>query len=81
MIALGVFKPRFQSRKAARPSIDEYMAKLDGKRAVDAWKTPGLKSIAIRNKTPIRLSRFNDMAEKSRVWHPVQIRARTMRTK
>jgi hypothetical protein len=67
--------------KAERPSIDAYMAKLDGKRAAEAWNMPGLKTMIIRNSTPIRGFSVLEMAEKSFVSHAAQMKARAMRIK
>jgi len=36
MIPLAVFDPSCQSMKEVNPRADVYMAKLDGKKAVDA---------------------------------------------
>lgn len=50
-----VLRPPFQFMKAAAPSVTKYMAKLDGRKAVLAWKFPGLAMVPIRKKRPIRL--------------------------
>lgn len=43
----AVLSPPFQFMKAAIPNIVVYMAKLDGRKAAEAWNIPGLKSMAI----------------------------------
>jgi hypothetical protein len=58
--ALWVF---FQSRKAAMPSIDMYMVKVDGRNAVEAWNMPGLNVTISTNNRPMRGLRVRQMAE------------------
>jgi hypothetical protein len=57
----------FQSRKAAKPSIDIYMVKVDGKKAVEAWNMPGLSVIIMTKNRPMRGLRVRQIAEYSRV--------------
>ncbi len=40
--------------KAAAPIMLIYMAKLEGRNAALAWKFPGLVTVAMRKKRPIR---------------------------
>ncbi len=49
-----VFKPPFQFMKAAAPSMAMYIAKLEGRYAVLEWKLPGLKTMAMMKKIPMR---------------------------
>lgn len=53
-IPAAVLNPPVQSMKAAAPNMPVYMAKLEGRNAVLAWKFPGLRTKAKMKKTPIR---------------------------
>jgi hypothetical protein len=50
----AVFSPPLQFMNAAIPSIVVYMAKLDGRKATDAWNIPGLNIIAIMKNKAMR---------------------------
>jgi hypothetical protein len=67
IIPCAVFRPFFQSKKEAKPSMDIYMVKVDGKKAVEAWNMPGLSVTIITNKRPMRGLRVRQMAEYNRV--------------
>lgn len=67
--------------KAAAPSMHIYIAKLEGKNAVLAWKFPGLVTSAIRKNTPILPLIVTLMAWYKIVWHRAQRMARPYRTK
>jgi hypothetical protein len=69
----------FQSRKAAKPSIDIYMVKVDGRNAVDAWNIPGLSVTTITNNNPMRGLRVRQIAEYNRVWQAAHTNARPRR--
>lgn len=53
-IPAAVLNPPVQSMKAAAPNMPVYMAKLEGRYAVLAWKFPGLRIKARMKKTPMR---------------------------
>jgi len=55
--------------------MDVYMAKVDGRKAVDAWNMPGLKMTIVRNKRPMRGLRVRQIEEYSLVWQAAQNRA------
>lgn len=76
-----VLIPPFQFMKATVPSMTMYMAKLEGRYAVLAWKLPGLRTTAMRKNKPIRWLRVRLMIRHSSVWHSAQAKARTYRTK
>ena len=46
--------PSCQSMKAENPSMVVYMAKLEGRYAVEAWYMPGLKTMAIKKNAATR---------------------------
>lgn len=72
IIPCAILGPPFKSRKAAKPSIDVYMVKVDGRKAVDAWNMPGLKMTIVRNKRPMRGLRVRQIEEYSLVWQAAQ---------
>jgi hypothetical protein len=76
MIPCAVLGPPLNSKKAARPSMDVYMVKVDGKKAVEAWNTPGLNTMIIRKIRPMRGLRDRQIAEYNLVWHAAQKTAR-----
>lgn len=76
-----VFKPPRQFIKADAPSRDMYMAKLDGRKAVAEWKLPGVMTVAIRKKRPIREFSVKLTTRNMSTWHRAQIRASTYLTK
>jgi hypothetical protein len=49
--------------KEAAPSIPVYMAKLEGRKAVLAWKFPALRTVARRKRTPMRALRVRVMQQ------------------
>lgn len=67
------------SKKAARPSIDVYMVKVDGRKAVEAWNTPGLNTVIIKKMRPMRGLRDRQIAEYNLVWQAAQNTARKNR--
>jgi hypothetical protein len=69
------FKPPRQFMKAAAPSILIYMAKLEGRNAVLAWKFPGLRTVAARKIIAIREFNVVLMIRHSHVWHKAQRKA------
>jgi hypothetical protein len=54
-----------------------YMAKLDGRYAVLAWKLPGLKTRAKMKKRPIRGFSVRQMTLHISVWQRAQTKAST----
>jgi hypothetical protein len=48
------FNPPRQFMKAAAPSMQAYMAKLEGRKAALAWKLPGLMTVMRRKNMPTR---------------------------
>ena len=76
-----VLMPPRQFMKDAAPTIAKYIAKLDGRYAVLAWKFPGLRTVAMMKKIPIRGLIVVLTTRKSRVWQKAQEKARTYRTK
>lgn len=79
IIPCAVFWPPLQSRKDARPSMEVYMVKLDGKNAADAWNMPGLKATMIRKRRPTLGFNVRQIAEYSLVSQAAQTAARTNR--
>jgi hypothetical protein len=57
------------------------MAKLDGRKAVLAWKFPGLATVAIKKKRPIRLLSVVLVTMNKMVWVIAQTKASPKRTK
>lgn len=76
-----VLSPPRQFINAAAPRVTMYMAKLDGRNAVLAWKLPGLKTVARRKKMPMRLLRVVLVTMNKMVWHRAQPRANPKRMK
>jgi hypothetical protein len=68
MIPCAIFRPPLQSKNAAIPSIDVYMVKVDGRKAVDAWNMPGLNKRTITNSSPMRGLTVRQMEEYNRTW-------------
>ena len=66
---------------AAIPSIVVYIAKLDGKKAAEAWNIPGLNIIAIMKNRAIRGLRVPLMTRNIWVWQSAQTKARMYRIK
>jgi hypothetical protein len=62
--------------KAEAPSKHPYIAKLDGRNAVLAWKLPGVMTVAMRKKTPILPLIVELVTWYMMVWHKAQIKAR-----
>ena len=77
----SVLSPPLQFMNAAAPRRDVYMAKLEGRKAVLAWKLPGDKTVARRKKMPILGLRVKLMTRKKRTWHKAHTKARMYRTK
>jgi hypothetical protein len=67
--------------KAAAPSRDMYIAKLEGRKAVAEWKLPGVMTVAIRKNRPILEFSVKLMTRKKRTWHRAQTKASTYLTK
>jgi hypothetical protein len=66
---------------AAIPNIVVYMAKLDGRKAADAWNMPGLKIIAIMKNMAIRGFKMLLMTRNICVWQRAQTKAKAYRMK
>lgn len=81
MIPCAILGPFFKSKNAASPSIDVYMVKVDGKKAVDAWNMPGLKSMTVRKRRPIRGLIDRQIDEYNLVWQAAQKNAKNVRIK
>jgi hypothetical protein len=81
MIPCAVFWLFLQSKKAARPSIDAYIVKLDGRNDAEAWNIPGLNAAIMRNSSPILGLKVRQIAEYSLVWQAAHIMARKNRIK
>lgn len=79
MIPSAVFCFPCPSKNAESPSMEVYMAKLDGRKAAEAWKKPGLNTTIIKNRSPIRGLSFRQMAEYRRVSHAAQMKANAKR--
>jgi hypothetical protein len=62
-IPCDVFRPPRQFMKEAAPSIPVYIAKLEGRKAVLAWKFPALRTVARRKRTPMRAFRVRVMQQ------------------
>ena len=77
----AVLSPPLQFMNAAAPRSDVYMAKLDGRYAVLAWKFPGDRTVASRKKIPILGFRVKLMTRKKRTWHRAHTNAKMYRTK
>jgi len=71
------FSPPRQFMKAAAPSIAMYIAKVEGRKAVLALKLPGLVTVAITKKRPIRGFSVVLITRKRRVWQRAQEKPRT----
>jgi hypothetical protein len=67
--------------KAVTPSIVVYMAKVEGRYAVDAWNIPALETVTIRKMMAILGFIVREITAKRRVSHTEQRRAKTMRIK
>lgn len=76
-IPWAVFSPPFQFMKAAIPNIVVYIAKLEGRKAAEAWNIPGLKTIAMRKNSAIRGFNVVLTTRNICVWHRAQTKART----
>lgn len=74
-----MFWPPLQSKKAARPSIEVYIVKLDGRKEAAAWNMPGLNATIMRNKRPILGLSVRHIAEYNRVWDAAQTTAKKNR--
>jgi hypothetical protein len=81
VMAWVVFKPPRQFMKAAIPSMVVYIAKLDGRKAADAWNIPGLNTIAMRKNRAILGFKMPLMMRKSCVSQIAQMNARAYRMK
>lgn len=55
------------------------MVNVEGRKAAEAWNMPGLNTMIIRNKRPMRGLRERQIAEYNRVWHAAQKKARKIR--
>ena len=64
---------------AAMPSMVVYMAKLDGRKAVEARNMPGLKIMDMRKNMAMRGLRVMEMTRNSCVWAIAQNAASTYR--
>ena len=80
-MAHDVFRPPRQFMKAAVPIMTIYMAKLDGRYAVLAWKFPGLHTVAMMKNRPMRGFRVLLRTRNSIVWQRAHAKARAYRTK
>jgi hypothetical protein len=78
-IPSDVLKPPRQFMNAAAPRVTIYMAKLEGRKAVLAWKLPGLMTVAMRKKIPMRLLRVVLVTMNRRVWHMAHPKAKPRR--
>lgn len=72
MIPCEIFCELRESKKAASPSIEVYIAKLEGKKDEDEWNMPGAKATITKNKKLIRRCMFRFIAEYNRVSHAAQ---------
>ena len=73
----AVLSPPRQLINAAMPSMVVYMAKLEGRKAVEARNMPGEKIMDMRKNMAMRGLRVMDMTRKSCVWAMAQKMART----
>jgi hypothetical protein len=80
-IPCEVFKPPLQFMNAAIPSIVMYIAKLEGRKAAEAWKIPGLDTIAIKKNKATRWFNVILTTLNIWVWHKAQTKAKTYRMK
>lgn len=71
-----VLRPPRQFMNEAAPSMHMYMAKLEGRNAVLAWKFPGLMTVAMRKKMPILPFRVELTTLNMTVWQRAQTKAR-----
>ena len=74
---IEVLSPPRQFISAAAPTMTVYMAKLEGRYAVLAWKFPGLSTRAMMKKIPIRGLSVRQTTLHIRVWQRAQTKART----
>jgi hypothetical protein len=81
MTACVVFKPPRQFIKAAIPSMVVYIAKLEGRKAADAWNIPGLNTITMRKNRAILGFKMLLMMRKNCVSQIAQMNARAYRMK
>ncbi len=81
MMPWAVFSPRRQSINAAMPSMPRFIAKLDGRYAVEAWNMPGLSVMHKRNMIATRPLKVALIVRNRRVSQAAQRAASTMRTK
>ena len=80
-IPQDVLSPPRQFMNEAAPNITMYMAKLEGKNAVLAWKLPGLITVISRKNMPILLLSVELVDMKRMVWHRAQPMAKPYLTK
>lgn len=76
-----VLSPPRQFMNAAAPRRDVYMAKLEGRKAVAAWKLPGERMVARMKRRPTRGFSVKLTTRNRRTWHRAQPKASTYRTK
>lgn len=81
MMPCAVFCLPRQSKNAASPSMDVYIVRVDGRKAVEAWNMPGLNATIRTNSNPMRGLSVRQMAEYSRVSQAAQTKARNSRIK
>ena len=72
----AVLRPPLQLMKAAMPIIVVYIAKLDGRKEVEARNMPGLKIIEMRKNMAILGFRVVLMTRNNAVWETAQKKAR-----
>ena len=80
-IPCAVLRPPFQFMKADIPSIVVYIAKLEGRKAAEAWNIPGLNIIAIIKNKAIRGFKTLLTTRNICVWQRAQMKARVYRMK
>lgn len=71
-----VFNPFLQFMNAAIPSMVQYIAKLEGRNAEDAWNMPGEKTFAIKKNNAMRGFNILFIARNKTVWHIAHPNAR-----
>lgn len=77
----AVFRPPFQFMKEDMPNIVQYMAKLEGRYAAEAWNIPGLDTMAKKKKRATRGFKVLLITRKREVWQRAQTKARKYRMK
>lgn len=77
----AVFSPPLQFMKDDIPNIVQYIAKLEGRKAAEAWNIPGLKIMAKKKKRATRGLSVLLTTRNIMVWHRAQTKARAYRMK